>query len=122
MLSNMKMISNILSNKFTRLNFNLISNIYNLYTMSIQVINLSKINIKKRSRVEGCTKLFNRNENFDALKSISLNINKGEVVGILGKNGAGKTTLIKTLSGLLHPTKGQVLVDSYRPWERKTNF
>ena len=94
--------------------------------MSIQVINLSKTFsiFKREAGLKGAIKsFFNRKyENFDALKSISLNINKGEVVGILGKNGAGKTTLIKTLSGLLHPTKGQVLVDSYRPWERKNEF
>ncbi|MBU0464671.1 MAG: ABC transporter ATP-binding protein [Proteobacteria bacterium] len=39
---------------------------------------------------------------------LSLNINEGEVVSIIGGNGAGKSTLLKTISGLMHPTKGSI--------------
>jgi branched-chain amino acid transport system ATP-binding protein len=39
---------------------------------------------------------------------LSLRIEKGEVVSIIGGNGAGKSTLLKTLSGLMHPTKGEI--------------
>ncbi|MFB3887685.1 MAG: ABC transporter ATP-binding protein [Thermodesulfobacteriota bacterium] len=39
---------------------------------------------------------------------LSLHIEKGEVVSIIGGNGAGKSTLLKTLSGLMHPTKGEI--------------
>ncbi|MHA2048042.1 MAG: energy-coupling factor ABC transporter ATP-binding protein [Promethearchaeota archaeon] len=47
-----------------------------------------------------------------ALKDINLNINKGELVGIMGKNGAGKTTLIRTLNGLIKPTQGEIFINN----------
>ncbi|MCF6462777.1 ABC transporter ATP-binding protein [Clostridium sp. Cult1] len=49
-----------------------------------------------------------------ALDNISLNIEEGKVVGILGPNGSGKTTLIKILTGLLRQTKGEVLIDGHQ--------
>ena len=45
-----------------------------------------------------------------ALKDISLNISKGELIGIMGSNGAGKTTLIRTLNGLIRPSKGRIFL------------
>lgn len=50
------------------------------------------------------------------LNKISLEVKKGEIIGLLGSNGAGKTTLLKLLSGLLEPTEGQIEVFSYDPW------
>lgn len=47
----------------------------------------------------------------EALKGISLNINKGEIMSIIGQNGAGKTTLCKHFNGLLKPSSGKVIVD-----------
>ncbi len=47
----------------------------------------------------------------EALKGISLTIQNGEFVAIMGQNGAGKTTLVKHFNGLLKPTKGKVLID-----------
>lgn len=46
----------------------------------------------------------------EALQNISLDIEKGEKVAIIGQNGAGKTTLVKLINGLLKPAKGQVLI------------
>jgi energy-coupling factor transport system ATP-binding protein len=46
-----------------------------------------------------------------ALQRVSLTINDGEFVAIMGQNGAGKTTLVKHFNGLLKPTNGEVLVD-----------
>ena len=46
-----------------------------------------------------------------ALKNVSLNVNKGELLAIMGQNGAGKTTLIRTLNGLLRPSKGSVYIE-----------
>ena len=47
--------------------------------------------------------------NVHALKGISLHVEEGEVVSLIGANGAGKTTLLKTVSGLIHPAKGEIL-------------
>ena len=42
------------------------------------------------------------------LKNISLDLNEGEILGILGRNGMGKSTLIKTISGLIKPYEGSI--------------
>jgi len=51
---------------------------------------------------------------FPALKGISLNVQEGEMVTLLGANGAGKTTLLKTISGLLKSSRGSIAFDSRR--------
>jgi len=47
----------------------------------------------------------------EALKDISLEIKKGELVAVIGHTGSGKSTLVKNLNGLLHPTKGNASLD-----------
>ena len=47
----------------------------------------------------------------DAVKNISFQLNKNEIIGILGPNGCGKTTTIGMILGLLKPTKGKVLIN-----------
>ena len=44
----------------------------------------------------------------EAIKGISVVVNEGEIVSLIGANGAGKTTLLKTISGLLNPTSGSI--------------
>jgi ABC-2 type transport system ATP-binding protein len=57
-----------------------------------------------------------------AVDGISFEVDRGEVVGFLGPNGAGKTTALKVLSGLLHPTDGQVDVLGFTPWDRRAEY
>lgn len=53
--------------------------------------------------------------NKKALNNLSLDLEKGKVVGILGPNGSGKTTLIKIITGILRQSKGEVLIDGEKP-------
>src|SRR3954454_6680018 len=57
-----------------------------------------------------------------AVDAVSFSIEPGEVVGFLGPNGAGKTTTLKMLSGLLHPTGGDVQVLGHVPWKREREY
>jgi branched-chain amino acid transport system ATP-binding protein len=52
--------------------------------------------------------------NFQALRGVSLSIEKGEIVTLLGSNGAGKTTLLKTISGLLRTRSGSMSFEGQR--------
>lgn len=52
-------------------------------------------------------------DGFEALKSVNLEIQSGEIVALLGPNGAGKTTLISTVCGITQPTSGQVRVGGF---------
>ena len=52
-----------------------------------------------------------KKEYFWALKDISFDVKKGEVVGLIGSNGAGKSTLLKVISGVMKPTKGHITVN-----------
>ncbi len=58
----------------------------------------------------------------EAVDGVSFRIERGERVGFLGPNGAGKTTTLKVLSGLLHPTSGEVTVAGHRPQRRAADF
>ena len=94
--------------------------------MPIQVNELSKHfkMFKREAGLSGAFRsFFNRKyETFHALKDISVQIEDGEILGILGENGAGKTTLIKLLVGLLHPSSGEVSINGFTPWNRKSAF
>ena len=79
---------------------------------------------KREAGLKGALRsFFNRQyENIYAVKDTSFQIDKGEIIGILGENGAGKTTLIKMMVGLLHPTSGTVTVNNHIPWKRENAF
>ena len=46
-----------------------------------------------------------------AIRGVSLEVHKGQIVTVLGANGAGKTTLLKTISGIMDPEKGSISLD-----------
>ena len=58
--------------------------------------------------IRGLTKVFG---GLVAVDNVSLDVRRGEVVGLLGDNGAGKSTLIKCVSGVYHPEEGAIVFD-----------
>ena len=65
--------------------------------------------------------LFSRDyKTITAVDNISVNIKPGEIVGYLGPNGAGKSTTIKMMSGVLEPTRGEILVNGVVPYKNRT--
>lgn len=92
----------------------------------IQVKNLKKTFVShvKEPGLKGSIKaLFKREiKQKDALKSVNLEIQPGEMVGLIGANGAGKTTLVKMLAGIVHPTDGEATVMGYIPWQRSNEY
>jgi ABC-2 type transport system ATP-binding protein len=63
-----------------------------------------------------------RYDTVKAVDGIDFSVREGERVGFLGPNGAGKTTTLKMLSGLLHPTEGEVEVAGHVPQRRESDF
>ena len=57
--------------------------------------------------------------NIEALKNVSFEIERGEIVGYIGPNGAGKSTTIKILSGILVPTSGNCKILNRTPWKNR---
>jgi len=78
----------------------------------------------KKSGIQGTiTHFFRRTYRLiKAVEDISFKITPGEVVGFLGPNGAGKTTTLKMLTGLVHPSGGNVEVAGFVPFRRQEAF
>lgn len=65
--------------------------------------------------------LFSRDyKTVSAVKDVSLEIKRGEIIGYLGPNGAGKSTTIKMMTGVLEPTSGEILVNGKVPYKNRT--
>lgn len=94
--------------------------------MVIKVNNLHKrFEIYKRDKgvFNAVKSLFNREKVIiDAVENLNLDIDKGEKVAFLGPNGAGKSTTIKMLTGILHPTSGNIEVLGYNPWKNRKDY
>ena len=78
----------------------------------------------KESGIIGTINHFFRRKyrNINAVQDVTFTIEPGEVVGFLGPNGAGKTTTLKMLTGLIHPSSGQVQVAGLTPFRRQEAF
>ncbi|MFO0704269.1 MAG: ATP-binding cassette domain-containing protein [Patescibacteria group bacterium] len=92
----------------------------------IHVSNLTRV-FRSRKKEEGFLRsvisLFAPKYNEKhAVKNVSFDIEKGELVGFIGANGAGKTTTLKMLSGLLYPTSGSIRIMGFEPFKRDKEF
>ncbi len=65
---------------------------------------------KKDRLLEAIIPRYERHSTFRAMNEFDLEVNKGEVLGILGRNGAGKSTLLKMITGVVTPTSGKIEV------------
>ena len=72
---------------------------------------LLRQNPGRASVFEGKTYVLDNHQKVEALKGIDLNINKGEIFGVIGLSGAGKSTLIRLINMLETPTEGRVIID-----------
>ena len=92
----------------------------------IEVNNITKkFKVAKRnSGVKAALKSFFKREYLivDAVKNVSFEIEKGEIVGYIGPNGAGKSTTIKMLSGILLPTAGNIIVNGMDPFKDRKKY
>lgn len=75
-------------------------------------------------RIEGVSKRFGT---FEAVKKVNLEIQKGEIFGLLGGSGCGKTTLLRMLAGFEVPTEGRIFLDgqdlgAVPPWDRPVHM
>ena len=79
---------------------------------------------KRNSGVKAALKSFLKKEYIivDAVKNISFEIKKGEIVGYIGPNGAGKSTTIKMLSGILLPTAGNIEIMGLNPFKDRKKY
>lgn len=92
----------------------------------IQVEHLQKyyqVPVRDAGLAAAARSLFRRQtQTVKAVDDIAFRIEAGEIVGFLGPNGAGKTTTLKMLSGLLHPTGGQLQVLGHAPFRRERAY
>ena len=92
-------------------------------------INVNHINktfkvAKRNSGLKAALKSFFKREYqyIEAVKDISFQIEKGEIVGYIGPNGAGKSTTIKILSGILVPDSGECTINGMTPWKDRKKY
>ncbi|MFC6176858.1 ATP-binding cassette domain-containing protein [Companilactobacillus huachuanensis] len=91
--------------------------------MDILFSNISKEYQVKKRQDNPFLNFFNREyESKQALKNVSFQIKKGEIIGYIGPNGAGKSTTIKIMTGILKPSSGKCCILGVDPMENRIKF
>ena len=82
-----------------------------------------KVAKRERGLLASLKSFFKRKYTYiEAVKDISFQIEKGEIVGYIGPNGAGKSTTIKILSGILTPDSGTCTIGGLTPWKTREEY
>ena len=82
-----------------------------------------KVAKRKSGLIASLKSFFKRNYIYiEAIKDISFQIEKGEIIGYIGPNGAGKSTTIKILSGILVPDNGECRINGLIPWKDREKY
>ena len=82
-----------------------------------------KVAKRKSGLLASLKSFFKRDYTYiEAVKDVSFQIEKGEIVGYIGPNGAGKSTTIKMLSGILTPDSGTCTVNGMSPWKEREKY
>jgi ABC-type polysaccharide/polyol phosphate transport system ATPase subunit len=84
-------------------------NIENLYVSGID--NLARSETLKEFVIKGLTRKIKKQVKIPILKGISLKVNEGDVLGVVGKNGSGKSSLLKAIAGIYSEEKGKVVTE-----------
>ena len=98
--------------------------IFKMSYIDVSHINKTFKVAKRSSGLKAALKSFFRKNYIyiDAVKDISFQIEKGEIVGYIGPNGAGKSTTIKMLSGILQPDSGTIKIDKMIPFKNREKY
>lgn len=79
------------------------------YSITVKDLKISYKGIKKFSIKKNLLKLKKVNlDTYEAVKGVTFNVEKGKILGIIGKNGSGKSTLLRALAGIFSPDKGSI--------------
>ncbi len=86
--------------------------------------NTSGINSEVAAEIRNLTYKYSVGTPFEstAVDNVSLAINKGEFIGVIGHTGSGKSTLIQHINGLLKPTSGEILINGKNIWDKDSDI
>ncbi len=113
------MENGIISHEFSHKKFNTLSN-NRLNSLGLRCTDMASIkpssNLKTSDKVavEACNISFGYNKKTTLLHNVNLRINKGSIVGVIGRNGAGKSTLLEIICGLRKPSGGELYFNGHK--------
>ena len=119
------------TNSFMSININrpILNNLYADLALTVPTIATQKASSNLADRIDISSLSFQyANTTREVLSEVSINIRRGEAVGLIGSSGSGKSTLVDILLGLLEPTSGRVLVDgndihdNLRGWQDQIGY